>query len=1285
MEVLASLTVGIGDGGTVTTALEVSGSASDFTPTVCVELRSSLATASSVDVSAVTLDVDSVARLRQLRQLQGSTVELTFTIAVTSAAAGATTVNALSSRLANPTAASALLTTSSYTAIVTAITIAPVASTGLSLGGDDFSDEDAENLAAATATAASELVAVLASMQQIDIGVGGAAQAVTSGISSLFGLMAASDGSASSASAGAAISAAVEQMARAATSSALATLTVPSSGIAEPVVLSSPNLNMTINVRSASALAAEPISCDSGSGVAAAVTVPADLIGGIPGLDPSVPVAAVLHTSRVNLHGGLGGSSAAERRRRRRRRQLASERGGSSDVGNDGENGTLAGPTVSFKISQRGVEIPVKDAPTPINISLAYQSPAAGAGQAPCLGVPDPFSAAARACGTTVQCKFWNETSRSWSTDGCATIMSADGTVGCSCNHLTEFIAIEFPTSAEEVLALLLEAVAFNSLDMGDLECAFYRSWHTVRHVWYLIFFLVGMLAVLAINAVRNDRRQIRDTLALLSGKRRDEARKKKLGLQRRRPTMLVRSTTPGGNVATTKRKAAAGYVERALRKRTLLHPQQKAAPGTNVATTTRNATSLNSLCSGALPFRMSATRMRPPASSSATPASPPPSPSDAPVDAVDGSEEVTMVTNMMTTPGSPTSSHFVDVSPPSPRPAPTDTLKETISDLAAAPSTAATCSKASLAFAPKRATQLAPSVGPALGAGAIAEPSPSDPAATPSTTAASALAAFGGGTKPTGMQRWKQAQQASLPKSKVELLTKRWHKDVDSVWKRLYLACMFNHSLCAGITTRGVPGYTRAQTVMILVNGFAFELVMILLLLPPPPPLPTDNATGVPIEPEGPAVVINPVEILFGAGVAAAICIPTGLILTWLFDPIIIVNVSKNMAWFYLCWPYWLVWKRLKKCYMWLRAKCKRRSAKVAVHSDEDPASTAVVAPPVSAKVKKTFARFDVNHNGYLEIQELRKALEHHGLNLSTAEAGRILSVYDEKPDGKMDLSEFAQVVRDLSAADEASKVKLTFSRFDVNDSGYLEIQELRKALEHHGLDLSTAEGGRILSSYDDKPNGKLDLSEFAQLIHDLSADEAPAAPEPVKKKTKTAPKDESDKGEAAKAEVKAEAPPLAANSEARIFSYESLNEGILKSSLSHTWKNKDWPGVRHVLLGWSLSIGMFVFLCLMTLVFGCSLFEPQDPAKNPYLPPLKEGEVSTFVPADTVDLIKSWVLSCGLRFVLNEPMIILASKGLPMLFASAFCANLCGEAIVESLNLLVTIIIELIKSIKS
>ena len=904
---------------------------------------------------------------------------------------------------------------------------------GLPLGGDDISDEAAEDLAAATATAATELAAVLATVQQLDTV---AAQAVTSGLSSLFGLMAASDGSPSSASAGEQISAAVEQMARAATAAALATATVPSSGIAVPVVLSSDNLNMTINVRSPSALAAEPISCDSGTGVAAAVAVPADLIGGIPGLDPSVPVAAVLHTSRVNLHGGLGGSSAAERRRRRR---LTSESGSNSDAGGGGNVTSSAGPPP----------------PSP---------PEHGAEE-------ETISMTTTTIVTTIT-KELRETTTS------TTNTSRTGTV-----HVPQFVTSRMPRITE----------------------------------------------------------------------------------------LLATSPAPS-----------------------------------------------------------------------------------------DGSTENISLSDP------------VGVATPSAEPA---------------------SAMAALALAPTRAA------GQLVGAGALGDPSPAsaaDPAAAPSAATASVLAAFGGGAKPTGLQRWKQAKH----KTNATLLTKRWHKDVDRVWKRLCLACMYNHSLCAGITTRGVPGFTRAQTVMILVNGFAFELVMLLLLLPAPPPLPTDNVTGVPIEPEGPAVVINPIAMIFGAGVAASICIPMGLILTWLFDPIIIVNVSKNMAWFYLCWPYWLVWKRLEKCYRWLRVKCKRRSAKVAEHSDEDPASTAVASPPVSAKVKKTFARFDVNHNGYLEIQELRKALEHHGLNLSTAEAGRIMSVYDDKPDGKLDLSEFAQTVRDLSAADEAPKVKQTFARFDANDSGYLEIQELRKALEHHGLNLSTAEAGRIMSSYDDKPNGKLDLSEFAQVIHDLSAaDEAPAAPEPVMEKTKThmrvgrhgvnvrkaAPKDEADKGEAAKAEVKAEAPRLAANSAARSFSYESLNDGLLKASLSYTWKNKDWPGVRHILLGWGLSIGMFGIFLLMTLFFGCSLFEPQDPAKNPYLPPLEEGEVSTHVPGDTVELIRTWLFSCGLRFFLNEPMIILASKGLPMLFASAFCANLCGEVIVESLNLLVTIMIEVIKSIKS
>jgi len=107
-------------------AVVVTGSESVFTPTIRLELRSAVAREAGVEVSAVRLDVAAVARLRELRrELQGSSVTLTFTI-ITSAAAAAATVNALSSRLANPTVASAFLTTPSYTASVTSIASLPV-------------------------------------------------------------------------------------------------------------------------------------------------------------------------------------------------------------------------------------------------------------------------------------------------------------------------------------------------------------------------------------------------------------------------------------------------------------------------------------------------------------------------------------------------------------------------------------------------------------------------------------------------------------------------------------------------------------------------------------------------------------------------------------------------------------------------------------------------------------------------------------------------------------------------------------------------------------------------------------------------------------------------------------------------------------------------------------------------------------------------------------------------------------------------------------------------------
>ena len=60
--------------------------------------------------------------------------------------------------------------------------------------------------------------------------------------------------------------------------------------------------------------------------------------------------------------------------------------------------------------------------------------------------------------------------------------------------------------------------------------------------------------------------------------------------------------------------------------------------------------------------------------------------------------------------------------------------------------------------------------------------------------------------------------------------LTKRWHRDVNTWYKRLWLTCKGSHTLLAGLFYRGSVGFSRAQTVMILSNSVVLELVVLCL-----------------------------------------------------------------------------------------------------------------------------------------------------------------------------------------------------------------------------------------------------------------------------------------------------------------------------------------------------------------------------------------------------------------------------------------------------------------------
>ena len=136
------------------------------------------------------------------------------------------------------------------------------------------------------------------------------------------------------------------------------------------------------------------------------------------------------------------------------------------------------------------------------------------------------------------------------------------------------------------------------------------------------------------------------------------------------------------------------------------------------------------------------------------------------------------------------------------------------------------------------------------------------------------------------------------------------------------------------------------------------------------------------------------------------------------------------------------------------------------------------------------------------------------------------------------------------------------------------------------------------------------------------------------------------------------------------RSYSYASLNDHMLKQSLTRSWHKRDWPSVGRILFGWGCNLLAFFGLCLTYSLYACELFSSREG-----LSPGGSSEAMLF----------SWGISIFQRFVVNEPLLILLSKGLPMLFTTAFCANVCGESVVNIFGLIVEGIITCIKQIKT
>uniref|UniRef100_A0A7S1J2T4 EF-hand domain-containing protein n=1 Tax=Eutreptiella gymnastica TaxID=73025 RepID=A0A7S1J2T4_9EUGL len=163
-------------------------------------------------------------------------------------------------------------------------------------------------------------------------------------------------------------------------------------------------------------------------------------------------------------------------------------------------------------------------------------------------------------------------------------------------------------------------------------------------------------------------------------------------------------------------------------------------------------------------------------------------------------------------------------------------------------------------------------------------------------------------------------------------------------------------------------------------------------------------------------------------------------------------------------------------------------------------------------AEARKAFVRYDTDGNGFLDVNEFLQAIKDLGLGTSMEDAEALFSMADDDGNGTMEMEEFVMHCVDAirngmtfrgppppgaklksrhslivkgslqPTGDPVLDAKTTFKKFDIDDSGYLDIYEFMSAMKELGLGFTFADASALFSEIDTDGDGTMDCNEFTQ-----------------------------------------------------------------------------------------------------------------------------------------------------------------------------------------------------------
>ncbi|KAH6794612.1 calcium-dependent protein kinase 32 [Perilla frutescens var. hirtella] len=135
-------------------------------------------------------------------------------------------------------------------------------------------------------------------------------------------------------------------------------------------------------------------------------------------------------------------------------------------------------------------------------------------------------------------------------------------------------------------------------------------------------------------------------------------------------------------------------------------------------------------------------------------------------------------------------------------------------------------------------------------------------------------------------------------------------------------------------------------------------------------------------------------------------------------------------------------------------------------------------------AGIKEGFRLMDTGNKGKIDINELRVGLQKLGHQIPESDLVVLMEAGDVDKDGYLDCAEFVAISVHLRKMGNDDHLRKAFQFFDKNETGYIEIEELRDAFSDEAEPTSEEVINAIIQDVDTDKDGRISYDEFAAMM---------------------------------------------------------------------------------------------------------------------------------------------------------------------------------------------------------